>query len=110
MIELLKNNGMAALTGALGVACVSLAIAVVAADGSVERSQAATLFVAGLLILGGLVAMHRSVRGGRAAVALGTIVPGALLVWTIVVPIISLAILVWLVAGRQPRQLPGPAV
>lgn len=111
MIGILKNNGMVALTGALGVACVSLAIAVVAADRSVERSQAATVFVAGLLILGGLVAMHRSVRGSRAAVALGTIVPGALLAWTIIAPITSLAILIWLVARRQPRRgLPEPAV
>lgn len=105
MIGLLKKHGMVALTVALGVMTASLAI-VGEAFGDVERSQVAALFVAGLLILGGLVAMRSGLRGGRMAVALGAIVPGMLLVWTIIVPIITLAILIWLFAGREPRRAP----
>ena len=108
VIGLLKNNGMAIFTGTLGIACAAAATA--GASGKVDGAQVATLFVASLLILGGLLAMHQGVRGGRVAVGLGTIVPGALLVWTIVAPVTSLAILIWLVAGRQPRRVPGPAV
>lgn len=105
VIGLLKKHGMVALTVALGAMTASLAI-VGEAFGEVERSQVAALFVAGLLILGGLVAMRGGLRGGRIAVALGAIVPGMLLVWTIIMPIITLAILVWLYAGRRPRQAP----
>ena len=76
MIGLLKKHGMVALTVAFGVTMTSLAVAV-AAFGDVERLQAALLFVAGLLVLGGVVAMHRGLRGGRPAVALGAIVPGS---------------------------------
>lgn len=105
VIGLLKRHGMAALTAALGAMTASLAI-VGEAFGDVERSQVAALFVAGLLILGGQAAMRGYLRGGRIAVALGAIVPGMLLVWTIIMPIITLAILIWLYAGREPERAP----
>lgn len=105
MIELLKKHGMAALTVAFGVTMTSLAVAVTA-FGDVERLQTALLFAAGLLVLGGVVAMHRGLRGGRPAVALGAIVAGLMLVWSVVTPIVSLVILVWLVAGRQTARAP----
>jgi hypothetical protein len=57
-------------------------------------------------MLGGMIAMHRSVRGGRPTVALGETVPGLLLVWAVVAPMVSLVILVWLVGGRQLRRVP----
>lgn len=106
VIDLLKKHGMMALTGALGVLTISLAIAAAAFD-DIEPSQVAILFVAGLLILGGLVAMRRGLRGGRTAVALGAIVPGALLVWTVILPIVTLAVLIWLFAGRRPHPAPA---
>lgn len=105
MMELLKKHGMTALTVVFGVTMTSLAIAVTA-YGDVERAQTALLFAAGLLVLGGMVAVHRGVRGGRPAIAVGVIVAGLMLVWTVVTPIVSLVILVWLVAGRQPARAP----
>ena len=66
----------------------------------------ATFFAAGILILGGLIAMRRGLRGGRTAVALGSIAPGIVFYWMIIAPIITLAILVWLYAGRQPGRAP----
>jgi hypothetical protein len=105
MIELLKKHGMTALTVAFGVATTVLAVTV-AAFRDVEQLQAAILFVGGLLVLGGMAAMRRGLRGGRPAVAIGAIVPALLLVWTVVVPIVSLVILVWLFAGRQPERAP----
>jgi hypothetical protein len=78
MIELLKKHGMTALTVAFGVATTVLAVTV-AAFRDVEQLQAAILFVGGLLVLGG---------------------------WAVVVPIVSLVILVWLFAGRQPERAP----
>lgn len=105
MIELLKSYGMVALTGALGVATTSLAIAV-AIFGDAEHLQAALLFVAGLLMQGGLVAMRRGLRGGRIAVALGTIVPGLAGAWTVILPIVTLAILIWLFGGFELRRAP----
>ena len=68
------------------------------------RATLGLLFVAGLLALGGVIAMHRGLRGGRPAVALGAIVPGLMLVWSIVMPIVSLVIPVWVFAGRQPER------
>jgi hypothetical protein len=106
MIGLLKRHGMMALTVALGVLTISLAIAA-AAFGDVQRSQVAAMLVAGLVLLGGLVAMRRGLRGGRTAVALGAIVPGALLVWTVILPIVTLAVLIWLFAGRRPHPAPA---
>jgi hypothetical protein len=105
MMQLLQKHGMAALTVAFGVTMTSLAVALTAV-GDVERSQCAILFVAGLLVLGGMIAVHRGLRGGRPAVALGAIVAGLMLVWSVVTPIVSLVILVWLVAGRQPARAP----
>ena len=108
----LKNNGMVALTGALGIA--SIVLATVAALGSVGDGagplQVATLLAAGFLVLGGLLAMHRGLRGGRVAVALGTIVPGALLVWTVFMPLVAFGILIWLFARRDPQRDPVPTV
>jgi hypothetical protein len=105
MFGLFKSYGMIALTLALGVATISLAI-LGEAVGDIERSQVATLLVAGLLILGGMAVMRRGVRGGRIAVALGAIVPGLLMIWTVIMPIVTLAILFWLLDGRQVRQAP----
>ena len=106
MARLMKNYGMVALTLALGVFTISISIGVVA-FGTGGHWQAATLFVAGLLMLGGLIAVRSGLRGGRPAVALGATVPGLLGVWTVIVPIVTLAILIWLYAGRQPRRAPA---
>lgn len=109
MIGLLKNNGMVALTGALGVTTTSLAIGA-AVFGDVEaaggRWLVAIFFLAGPLILGGLIAVRRGLRGGRLAVALGTIVPGIGFYWTVIMPIVTLAILIWLFGGFQLRRSP----
>jgi hypothetical protein len=106
MVGLLKSYGMVVLTFALGVATFSLAI-LGGASGDVERPQVALLLVAGLLTVGGLAAMRLGVRGARFAVGLGAIVPGLVMVWTVVAPIITLAILTWLFGGRQVRQVPA---
>ena len=105
MTRLMKSYGMVALTLALGVFTISLSIGVMAFDGG-RRWQAAILLVAGLLMLGGLLAVRSGVAGGRPAVALGAIVPGLLGVWTVILPIVSLAILVWLYAPSQLRREP----
>ena len=105
MARLMKNYGMVALTLALGVFTISISIGAVAFDAG-ARWQAATLFVAGLLMLGGLIAVRSGLRGGRPAVALGAIVPGLLGVWTVVLPIVTLAILIWLYAPSQLRREP----
>jgi hypothetical protein len=106
MIGLLKQNGMFAFAGAFGVTVASLAV-VIASVGDVELLQTAIMFVAGLLVVVGLVAVRRGLPGGRPAVALGAIVPGLLLVWTVVMPIVSLTILIWLYGGSRART--GPA-
>ncbi len=106
MTRLMKNYGMVVLTLALGIVTISISVGVMAFDDG-KRLQGAILFVAGLLLLGGLVAVRRGLRGGRAAVALGAIVPGLLGIWTIILPIVTLAILAWLYAGREPRRSPA---
>jgi hypothetical protein len=105
MARLMKNYGMIALTVALGVFTISIAIGAVAFSG-VERWQAAILFVAGLLMLGGLIAIRSGLRSGRPAVALGAIVPGLLGVWTVILPLVTLAVLIWLYAPSQLRREP----
>ena len=105
MARLMKSYGMVALTLALGVFTISISIGVMAFDGG-RRWQAAMLFVAGLLILGGLVAMRSGLRGGRTAVALGAIAPGLVGVWTVILPIVTLAVLIWLYAPSQLRREP----
>jgi hypothetical protein len=105
MARLMKSYGMVALTLALGVFTISISIGVMAFDGG-RRWQAAILFVAGLLMLGGLLAVRSGLGGGRPAVALGAIVPGLLGVWTVILPIVSLAILIWLYAPSQLRREP----
>jgi hypothetical protein len=105
MARLMKNYGMVVLTLALGVFTISISIGVMAFDGG-RRWQGAILFVAGLLMLGGLIAVRNGLRGGRPAVALGAIVPGLLGVWTVILPIVTLAILIWLYAPSQLRREP----
>jgi hypothetical protein len=105
MARLMKSYGMVALTLALAVSTISISIGVMAFDGG-RRWQAAILLVAGLLILGGLLAVRRGLGTGRPAVALGAIVPGLLGVWTVILPIVSLAILIWLYAPSQLRREP----
>ena len=105
MARLMKNYGMVALTLALALLTISISIGVVAFDDG-KRWQAAILFVGGLLMLGGLIAVRSGFRGGRPAVALGAIVPGLLGVWTVVLPIVTLAILIWLYAPSQLRREP----
>ncbi len=105
MARLMKNYGMVVLTLALGAFTISISIGVMAFDGG-RRLQGAILFVAGLLMLGGLIAVRNRLRGGRPAVALGAIVPGVLGVWTVILPIVTLAILVWLYAPSQLRREP----
>ena len=60
----------------------------------------------GLLILGGLIAMHRGIRGGRVAVALGAIGTGMMTLWLVLPTIATVAILIWLYATRDVRQVP----
>ncbi len=105
MARLMKNYGMVALTLALGVFAISISIGVFALDGD-RRMQGAILFVAGILMLGGLIAIRSGVRGGRPAIALGAIVAGLLGVWTVILPIVALAILIWLYAPSQLRREP----
>ena len=102
------NSGMVALTSVIGFGTVALGIMVTFFDG--ERAQGGLLVVAGLLILGGLVAMHRGVRGARGIVALGTIVPATLGVWTVILPLVAIAIFAWLIISRrggEPQPAPG---
>ena len=102
------NSGMVALTSVVGIGTVALGIMVAFSGG--YRAQGGFLVVAGLLILGGLVAMHRGVRGARGIVALGTIVPATLAVWTIILPLVAIAIVAWLIISRrggEPQPAPG---
>jgi len=103
------NSGMVALTSVVGIGAVALGIAGTAFS-DVERAQGGLIVVAGLLILGGLVAMRRGVRGARGIVAVGTIVPAALTIWTIVTPLIAIAICAWLLVSAragEPQPAPG---
>ena len=102
------NSGMVALTSVVGIGTVALGIMVAFSGG--YRAQGGFLVVAGLLILGGLVAMHRGVRGARGIVALGTIVPATLAVWTVILPLVAIAIVAWLIISRrggEPQPAPG---
>jgi hypothetical protein len=103
------NSAMIALTGVVGIATVALGIAA-ATTNDTERVQGGLLVVAGLLILGGLVAVGRGARGARGVVAVGTILPALMTVWTIITPLIAIGICVWLLLSARagaPRPLPG---
>jgi hypothetical protein len=60
----------------------------------------------GLLILGGLVAVHRGLRGGRVAVAVGAVGTGLIAVWLVLPAMAAVAIVIWLYATRDGRQAP----
>ena len=103
------NSAMIALTSVVGIAAVALGIALTA-FGDGEQAQGGLIVVAGFVILGGLVAMSRGVRGARGIVAVGTIVPAALTIWSIVTPLIAIAICAWLLVSARasaPRPVPG---
>jgi hypothetical protein len=103
MIELLKKYGMVALAVALSVWAITV-VPVLA--GSDEWLQGAVSIGFGLLILGGLTAMHRGLRGGRAAVAVGALLTGLLVVWLVIPAIAAVAIVIWLLATRDLEQVP----
>ncbi len=103
MIDLLKKYGMIALAVALAVWAITV-VPVLA--GSAERLQGAFSIGFGLLILCGLIAMHRGVRGGRAAVAVGSLLTGFLVVWLVVPAIAAVAIVIWLYATRNLARVP----
>ncbi len=105
MTRLLKNYGMVALTVALGIFTIAVSIGVIT-FGDGKGLQGAILLVGGVLMLGGLFAVRSGLPGGRPAVALGVIAPGLLGIWTIVLPIVSLVILIWLYAPSQLRREP----
>ena len=103
------NSAMIALTSVVGIAAVALGIALTT-FGDGEQAQGGLIVVAGFVILGGLVAMSRGVRGARGIVAVGTIVPAALTIWSIVTPLIAIAICAWLLVSARagaPRPVPG---
>lgn len=107
MIEPLKKYGMVALAIALAVWAITV-VPILA--GSAEWLQGALSIGFGLLILGGLIAMHRGLRGGRAAVAVGALFTGLLVVWLVIPAIVAVAIVIWLVATRDlERAPPHPA-
>jgi VIT1/CCC1 family predicted Fe2+/Mn2+ transporter len=108
MNERLKKNGMVALAVGLGVWAVAVVPVLV---GSEDWLQVAVSVFFGLLILGGLVAVHRGLTGGRLAVSIGAIGTGLLVVWLVVPAVIAIAIVIWLYATRkvQPATPPQPA-
>ena len=107
MIDLVKKHGLMALAVALGVWAAAVVPILIGSDDSI---QVAVSVVFGLLILGGLILMHRGVRGARLAVAAGAIGTGLLTVWLVLPPIAAVAVVIWLVATRESRQpLPQPA-
>jgi len=103
MIELLKKYGMAALAVALAVWAITV---VPLLAGSPDRLQGALSIGFGLLILGGLVAMRRGLRGGRVAVAVGALFTGFLVVWLVIPAIAAIAIVIWLLATRDLEHVP----
>ena len=111
MIGLLKKHGMVSLTVALGVWATTVVPILVALDDEATSGdrwlQGAVSFALGLLILGGLIAMRRGLRGGRTAVALGAIGTGILVIWLVIPAVAAVAILVWLYVPRRLRQAPA---
>jgi len=103
MNELLKKHGMVALAVALGVWATTVVPILVGSDDWLQVGVSVSF---GLLILGGLIAMHRGLRGGRVAVALGAIGTGMMTLWLVVPTIATVAILIWLYATRDVRQVP----
>lgn len=110
MIGLLKKHGMVALTVALGVWATTVVPVLVllddTADGGAYSLYGAGSIAFGLLILGGLVAMRRGLRGGRTALALGAIATGIVVWWFVIPAITAVAILVWLYVPRRVRRAP----
>jgi VIT1/CCC1 family predicted Fe2+/Mn2+ transporter len=103
MTELLKKHGMTALAIALGVWATTVVPILIGSD---DRLQAAVSVAFGLLILGGLVAVHRGLRGGRVAVAVGAVGTGLIAVWLVLPAMAAVAIVIWLYATRDGRQAP----
>jgi hypothetical protein len=102
MNEHLKH-GMVALAVALGGwATIVVPILI----GSDDWLQAAASVALGFLILGGLVAVRRGLRGGRVAVAVGAIGTGLIAVWLVVPALAAVAIVIWLFATRDGRGAP----
>ena len=107
MNEQLKKTGMIALAVALGVWAVAVVPVLI---GSEDWPQVAVSVFFGLLILGGLVAIHRGLTGGRLAVSVGAIGTGLLAAWLVVPAIVAIAIVIWLYATRKaPPPPPQPA-
>ncbi len=103
MIELLTKFGMVALSVALAVWAITV---VPLLAGSAEPLQGALSIGFGVLILGGLVAVHRGLRGGRVAVAVGALFCGFLVVWLVIPAIAAIAIVIWLLATRDLERVP----
>jgi hypothetical protein len=104
MVALLKKYGMVALAVALGVWATTIGVVLVVSGD--DRAQGAVAISLGLLILGGLAAMHRGLRGARATIAVGAVGAGLISVWVVIPPIAAVAILVWLYETRELRQVP----
>lgn len=111
MIGLLKKHGMVALTVALGAWATAGLPIVVGFDDTTDAGAywlyGAGSFAFGLLILGGLIAMRRGLRGGRTAVALGAIATGIVVWWLVIPAVAAVAILVWLYVPRRLRRAPA---
>jgi hypothetical protein len=103
VFALLKKHGMVALAVALGVWSIAVAPILIGSD---DRTQVIVSISFGLLLLGGLVALHRGLRGARAAIAVGAIGAGLLAIWLVLPAVAGVAILIWLYETRESRQAP----
>lgn len=113
MIGLLKKHGMVALTVALGVWAISMPVVVAfdhEADVGWRWLYGGVSFGFGLLILGGLIARRRGLRGGGTVLALGVIGTGFWWAWLVIPPIVAVAILAWLYVPRLLRRAPAQPV
>ena len=107
MSDPVKKQGLIGLAVALGVWAAAVVPMLIGSDDSV---QVVVSVVFGLLILGGLVLMHRGVRGARLAVAAGAVGTGLMTLWLVLPPIAAVAVVIWLYATRKSRHpLPEPA-
>lgn len=62
-----------------------------------------TLLGGGAVVLAGVYVAHRSSDAGRAMVTVGAVLGMVSTVWTVVVPVLAVAVVVY--AVREPRQL-----
>ncbi|HLB04487.1 MAG TPA: hypothetical protein VJK66_05655 [Gaiellaceae bacterium] len=109
MLSMTKKHGMIALTGALGLWYLFIAVtAPLSGDDWTGGTREMLTFglvcgIAAILVFTGLVRLRKSKRWARTMLGIGAVM-GAVFTFWIVVPVVAaLAILIWLLVTRERR-------